>query len=220
MCRYFIKENENNYSTSEAAAGLVTLNTRSESGRLMFELGEVRNSTLEFIYASNEYNGEYYCKVSKNGVSAESKRALYKYGGVDNFSVFVVEPAFTTPTQSSDARLTCQTKETLSSTPTLHWFYNPDNKTKFNISNNEFGKYNLDMFDIKVEGNRSVLEFVYGSVDYDGEYYCIAMVDTQMFVSRPAPYRYAGYFSFENSTFCKLIAQYYVQLSTFWHVKF
>ena len=144
----------------------------------MFEMSEVRNSTLYFLYASNEYNGEYYCVVSKNGLSAESERATYIFGGSDS-NIFVVEPTFTTATQSTSQTLTCQTSASLNEPPVIEWFYLRDNKTKYSLTDQEYAPYDLSFFNIHTEGYESVLELVYASKDYDGEYYCVAKIDDQ-----------------------------------------
>ena len=140
----------------------------------MFEISETRNTTLTFNDASHEYDGQYYCIVSKNGLQAESKIAVYRYGG-NTSDIFVVEPSFPTFIQSSNQTLTCQTdSSSLEDPPDIHWYYTPDNRTKYNIENNEWVPYNLGFFNIFSERYKSVLELVYASADYNGEYYCVA----------------------------------------------
>ena len=189
MFRYFNKETSENPST--ATPSLITSNTRSQSGSFMFELSEPRNSTLHFIAASDEYNGDYYCVISKIGLSAESVKAVYRYGGSTS-QVFVVEPSFQPPL-SSHQTLTCQTNPSRGETPDIQWFYNPANETHFNIANNEYAPFNLDFYFIMSFGNPSMLQFEYVSADYDGEYYCKAKFsDDQQFNSKTVLYKYSG----------------------------
>ena len=191
--RYFVKETKDD--STEAEPSLITSNTRSNNGRLMFEMSEVRNSTLSFIYASGEYNGQYYCIVSRNGLSAQSDSAVYSYGGSNTEIIFSVEPSFSSSTQSTNQTLTCQTDSSLSEKPKIEWFYHKDNKTKYNLNNNEYAPYNLKFFNIytQAEGNRSILELVYASAQYNGEYYCIAKFSEQrQSSSRSAVYNYDG----------------------------
>ncbi|KAL5251182.1 hypothetical protein ACHWQZ_G016778 [Mnemiopsis leidyi] len=198
---YFVKETENNSTIADPKPSLVTSNTRSSNGRLMFEMSEVRNTTISFIYASKEYNGEYYCIVSKNGMSAQSDSAVYRYGGSDS-EIFIVQPSFPRATQSTTQTLTCQTDPYLAEKPEIEWFYHKDNKTKYNLNNNEYAPYNLNFFRIlsEAEGNKSVLELVYASEKYNGEYYCIAKFSEQrQSSSRSALYNYEV--SYDTDTF-------------------
>ncbi|XP_063688287.1 uncharacterized protein LOC134821464 isoform X2 [Bolinopsis microptera] len=187
---YFVKETEDN--STVAKSSIITSNTRSSNGRLMFEMSEVRNSTVSFLYASGEYNGDYYCIVSKIGLTAQSNSATYRYGGSDS-ETFIVEPSFSSSTQSTTQTLTCQTDDLLAETPEIEWFYHKDNRTKYNLNNNEYAPYNLNLFNIYSEGVRkSVLELVYASENYNGEYYCIAKFSEQKQTSsRSAVYKYA-----------------------------
>ena len=186
-----MKETKDNSTVAESS--IITSNTRSSNGRLMFEMSEVRNSTVSFLYASGEYNGDYYCIVSKIGLTAQSDSATYRYGGSDS-EIFIVEPSFSSTTQSTTQTLTCQTDDLLVETPEIEWFYHKDNRTKYNLNNNEYAPYNLNLFNIYSEGVRkSVLELVYASENYNGEYYCIAKFSEQKQTSsRSAVYKYAG----------------------------
>ena len=158
----------------------------------MFELSETRNTTLNFIAASAEYNGVYYCVVSKVGLSRQSLNAVYRYGGSPS-SVFVVEPSFAEATQSSFQTLTCQTDPSLSQPPDIQWLFNPRNKTHYNIGNHEYAPYNLHFYNINSVRDTSVLQFVYASAEYDGEYYCEARFsEDRQHNSKSAFYKYSG----------------------------
>ena len=183
----------------------------------MFEMSEVRNTTISFIYASKEYNGEYYCIVSRNGLSAQSDSAVYKYGGSDS-EIFIVQPSFPSTTQSTTQTLTCQTDPYLTEKPVIEWFYHKDNKTKYNLNNNEYAPYNLKFFHIssEAEGNKSVLELVYASEKYNGEYYCIAKFSEQrQSSSRSAVYNYEGETFIMLQCCTNLIKMYHVKIGSY-----
>ena len=161
----------------------------------MFDLPKESNGmVLKFLDASSAYNGQYFCEATRGPLKAESNRTTYTFFGSYQ-TVISVHPSFPTEYQSKTQFLTCEISSALQETGHISWYYNRDNQTKYRLNNAEKSPWPSDItfYVVKSERKKSVLELVYASDEYNGEYYCIVTYgDDKQKASKSAQYKYRG----------------------------